>query len=244
MSNSKHPNEVTEPSQLEKHKKTNAHERQRKQWLGGGAIHKEYDDHVVEELEYEFLDGTEKEWLDSDYKPDREYIKILAQECREMIEDNVLYFKNLIPLMENACADEIQEITSSYKFSEEEKFEERYLTSGRWKERIDEVEKSLARFRIHLPRDQKTSHEVVQQETLERAREASLVEIAQQYMKLTKLGDKWRGLCPFHDEKTASFNVYNDHFHCYGCQAHGDVITFKMDMDNITFSDAVRELGQ
>ena len=45
--------------------------------------------------------------------------------------------------------------------------------------------------------------------------------------------------CPFHNEKTASFRVYKDGtFHCFGCGAHGDVITFVMKMQNISFQDA------
>ena len=49
--------------------------------------------------------------------------------------------------------------------------------------------------------------------------------------------------CPFHNEKTASFRVYPDGtFHCFGCGAHGDVITFVMKIQNISFSDACARL--
>ena len=49
--------------------------------------------------------------------------------------------------------------------------------------------------------------------------------------------------CPFHNEKTASFRVYPDGtFHCFGCGAHGDVITFVMKIQNISFSDACAKL--
>lgn len=49
--------------------------------------------------------------------------------------------------------------------------------------------------------------------------------------------------CPFHSEKTASFRVYPDNtFHCFGCGAHGDVITFVMKMQNISFSDTCARL--
>lgn len=45
--------------------------------------------------------------------------------------------------------------------------------------------------------------------------------------------------CPFHSEKTASFRVYPDGtYHCFGCGAHGDVITFVMNIQNISFEDA------
>ena len=49
--------------------------------------------------------------------------------------------------------------------------------------------------------------------------------------------------CPFHNEKTASFRVYPDGtFHCFGCGAHGDVITFVMKIQNISFIDACAKL--
>ncbi len=51
--------------------------------------------------------------------------------------------------------------------------------------------------------------------------------------------------CPFHSEKTASFRVYPDGtFHCFGCHAHGDVISFVMKMEDIGFSDACARLDR
>lgn len=49
--------------------------------------------------------------------------------------------------------------------------------------------------------------------------------------------------CPFHNEKTASFRVYEDEsFYCFGCGAHGDVITFVMKIDGLSFPEACRKL--
>lgn len=51
--------------------------------------------------------------------------------------------------------------------------------------------------------------------------------------------------CPFHTEKTASFRVYPDGtFHCFGCHAHGDVISFVMKMENLGFPDACARLDR
>lgn len=51
--------------------------------------------------------------------------------------------------------------------------------------------------------------------------------------------------CPFHNEKTASFHVYKDGtYHCFGCGAHGDVITFVMNMQNLSFSEACEMLDR
>lgn len=49
--------------------------------------------------------------------------------------------------------------------------------------------------------------------------------------------------CPFHKEDTASMRIYAKDFNCFGCGANGDVFTFVMKMDNLTFKEAFRELG-
>ncbi len=61
--------------------------------------------------------------------------------------------------------------------------------------------------------------------------------------RLTKSGRNWKGCCPFHGEKTPSFYVYDDHFHCFGCGAHGDAITFVMRAEGASFPEAVERLA-
>jgi len=61
--------------------------------------------------------------------------------------------------------------------------------------------------------------------------------------RLRRSGARLSGLCPFHEERTPSFFIFSDnHFHCYGCQAHGDVIDFVMKTKGISFTEAVRYL--
>lgn len=62
-------------------------------------------------------------------------------------------------------------------------------------------------------------------------------------VKLSKSGRNWKGCCPFHNEKSPSFYVYEDGFHCFGCGAHGDAITFTMQSAGSTFIDAVESLA-
>jgi DNA primase len=61
--------------------------------------------------------------------------------------------------------------------------------------------------------------------------------------RLTKSGRNWKGCCPFHGEKTPSFYVYDDHFHCFGCGAHGDAISFLMRAEGAAFPEAVERLA-
>ncbi|MHA7836621.1 MAG: DNA primase [bacterium] len=74
---------------------------------------------------------------------------------------------------------------------------------------------------------------------------ADIVALVSRYVELKQAGRSWKGLCPFHDEKTPSFNVNPDReiFHCFGCQAGGDVIGFLMKHDGLTFPEAARTLA-
>lgn len=82
--------------------------------------------------------------------------------------------------------------------------------------------------------------------TLERIRAANdIVDVIGSYLPLKKAGANFVALCPFHKEKTPSFNV-NPHrqiFHCFGCHKGGDVFTFVKEYENIGFVDAVRRLA-
>lgn len=62
-------------------------------------------------------------------------------------------------------------------------------------------------------------------------------------VKLTRAGRDLRGCCPFHDEKSASFYVYPDHYHCFGCGVHGDAIRWLTEKQGLTFRDAVKDLA-
>lgn len=71
-----------------------------------------------------------------------------------------------------------------------------------------------------------------------------IVEVVGSRVQLKKAGANHMGLCPFHDEKTPSFHVYPDgHYHCFGCGAHGTTIGFLMDVDALTFPEAVEALA-
>ncbi|WP_017664002.1 DNA primase [Porphyrobacter sp. AAP82] len=73
----------------------------------------------------------------------------------------------------------------------------------------------------------------------------TLSSLVQRSVKLTRAGREWKGCCPFHDEKTPSFYV-NDQkqfYHCFGCGAHGDAISWMVDSQGLQFMDAVKELA-
>ncbi|HET9988834.1 MAG TPA: DNA primase [Kofleriaceae bacterium] len=74
---------------------------------------------------------------------------------------------------------------------------------------------------------------------------ADIVAVIGQHVQLKKAGRNWKGLCPFHGEKTPSFNVQPDkgYFYCFGCQKKGDVFSFVMEIEGKSFVEAAEQLG-
>lgn len=73
-----------------------------------------------------------------------------------------------------------------------------------------------------------------------------IVDVISSYVTLKKRGNTYVGLCPFHNEKTPSFTVYNDSqsFYCFGCSAGGDAVSFVRKIENLDYIDAVKLLSQ
>src|SRR5580765_7722665 len=75
---------------------------------------------------------------------------------------------------------------------------------------------------------------------------ADIVAVIGQHVQLKKAGRNWKGLCPFHGEKTPSFNVRPDRqfFHCFGCNKSGDVFTFLMELEGKSFVEVAEQLAE
>ena len=74
----------------------------------------------------------------------------------------------------------------------------------------------------------------------------SIVDVVSQKVKLTRKGREHLGLCPFHNEKTPSFTVNEakGFYHCFGCGAHGDIVKFEMEANNLPFMDTLEKLSR
>ncbi|WP_252502923.1 DNA primase [Sporosarcina sp. Marseille-Q4943] len=86
----------------------------------------------------------------------------------------------------------------------------------------------------------------IPEETIEQIRaKTDIVDLVGEYVQLTKRGRNWFGLCPFHGENTPSFSVSEEKqiFHCFGCGAGGNAITFVMDIENSPFTEAISKLA-
>jgi DNA primase len=85
------------------------------------------------------------------------------------------------------------------------------------------------------------------QETLDKVREAcDIVEVIGEHVTLKKSGQNYKGLCPFHSERTPSFVVSpsKEVYHCFGCGVGGNVFSFIMQIENLSFVEAVRSLAK
>src|SRR4029077_8413979 len=76
--------------------------------------------------------------------------------------------------------------------------------------------------------------------------QANILQVVQEYVPLKRAGTSYKGLCPFHSEKTPSFQVTPDKgfFYCHGCHVGGDVFKFLELHEKVGFQDAVRMLAQ
>jgi len=76
-------------------------------------------------------------------------------------------------------------------------------------------------------------------------KKVDLIQVISPYVQLKSVGNRYKGLCPFHSEKSPSFVIQkgDSHYHCFGCGAHGDAITFLRNHMNMSFSEAVQLLA-
>lgn len=85
-------------------------------------------------------------------------------------------------------------------------------------------------------------------QTIDDVRErTNIVDIVRRYVELKRAGTtSWKGLCPFHSEKTPSFHVHEQRqfFHCFGCTKHGDVFQFLVEIEHRSFLEVLRDLAR
>lgn len=84
-------------------------------------------------------------------------------------------------------------------------------------------------------------------EDVERVRQSTdIVKLVSEHTQLKRVGRRWSGLCPFHNEKTGSFSVNAEAglYHCFGCKKSGDSITFVRELEHLDFPGAIEHLAR
>ena len=101
--------------------------------------------------------------------------------------------------------------------------------------------------RLHSPNLWQQAFELIAEELIAEIRSRTdIVALIGEYVALKQRGASFLGLCPFHSEKTPSFNVRRDRqfFHCFGCHESGDAVTFLMRVEGLNFPQAARQLAE
>jgi len=95
-------------------------------------------------------------------------------------------------------------------------------------------------------RDPMSSSSIPDDKIQEIRERVDIIDLVGRYVELRRAGRNWKGLCPFHDERTASFNVHPERkgYKCFGCGAGGDAIRFVMEIEGKSFPEAVRKLAE
>ena len=84
-------------------------------------------------------------------------------------------------------------------------------------------------------------------EDVERVRQSTdIVKLISEHTQLKRVGRRWSGLCPFHNEKTPSFSVNSEDgvYYCFGCKESGDAITFVRELEHVDFPGAIEHLAR
>jgi DNA primase len=102
-------------------------------------------------------------------------------------------------------------------------------------------------WRLHSANLWQQAVELIAEELIAEIRSRTdIVALIGEYVALKQRGASYLGLCPFHSEKTPSFNVRRDRqfFHCFGCHESGDAVTFLMRVEGLNFPQAARQLAE
>jgi len=110
---------------------------------------------------------------------------------------------------------------------------------------VERKQATVGGIKMHKRVGNPLSKNYVPHRMIEEARLFPIDELAEDFMDLKRGGNnRLVGLCPLHDEKTASFTLYlnSNSFYCFGCNKHGDVISLLQELSDFSFGEAVRNL--
>lgn len=179
----------------------------------------------------------------TEYKPirftDRELLEIFPEAVTEIIPSKIKDWEDRRDKSQKEIREMLRQVPLKDRW-----FYDIYLSVFYLPE-IYECERSILRLkRLLIPLNKNKSPLMNFQTKLENAKAYPIYELARNKLDLKPGGEKFVGLCPYHDERTPSFYLYpeTNNFHCFGCGKHGDVIHLAEQLSGLTFKEAVESL--
>lgn len=172
---------------------------------------------------------------------DTEWLNEYPEEVGRIFNDKINELRQEAQLLRRKLANKVRYISENETDEFAGWFAKEWLKATN-ATKIAELEAKVSRFK-HLLKisdngPSNWDHKV------DAARQTSIFEIVSGDCQLRRTGKSFVTKCPLHEEKTPSFHLYEDRgtFHCFGCNTHGDVITYVMLRDNLDFKQAVKLL--
>lgn len=175
---------------------------------------------------------------------DKELVEIFSPDCREVIRESIKSLEPIIKEKEDLII-KLQKSVNEAKTDEFTKYFCRELIKMEHISELMEHDRYLRNLKRYWNLLNPTNNHVSNfQEKIEQARNFPIYEVASRFIELIQYGNNYIGLCPLHNEKHASFYLYteNNSYHCFGCQAHGDVIQLTQELYGTDFKGAIKIL--
>jgi hypothetical protein len=182
---------------------------------------------------------------DFPYPSELELLKLFLPEAKEIIEQKIcewtavkekVFNEEVLPVLKKIAAIPDESIRNFNL--------EAYKSCFVPQEYVEALEQlaRLERLKL-LTSDTKHSKNIVNFEKQKETAKQTPIENLYPFKKVRRFGKKMIALCPFHTEKTPSFNIFPDNtFHCFGCQAHGDAIDFMILLKGCDFKEAIGQM--
>ena len=201
----------------------------------------------IEEYDYDFAlyaREVEREWRKSLPKLSPAELLAVFPAAKDIIPDKITEYEKARELVVQNIRRKLLD-NRQLEASNFAKWFLRELVKAVDGERLMEIDRHLARLKMlrSIGQGNKTRHtdyEAAKQQALA----VPIESIAEQHTRLRRVGTKLAGKCPLHDERTPSFYLYRDSntFHCFGCQANGDVITLVQLLHGFSFTQTLNFL--